>query len=109
MNRETSLYLDAVRFFAALTVFVAHISGARFTAGLFWRTEPYANEAVIVFFVLSGFVIAYVAERSEVTPRAFAIARLARIYSVALPALVMTFALDAIGPARPPGLSTVSW
>lgn len=98
-----------MRFFAALTVFVAHISGARFTAGLFWRTEPYANEAVIVFFVLSGFVIAYVAERSEVTPRAFAVARLARIYSVALPALVMTFALDAIGRTMRPELYNASW
>ena len=68
MNRATSLYLDLVRFTAALVVFFGHICGSRFTGGLFWQVGPYADEAVDVFFVLSGFVIAYVAENRERTP-----------------------------------------
>src|ERR1700742_1917757 len=86
MNRQTSLYLDLVRFLAALAVFVSHICGQRFTGGLLWQSEPYGDEAVDVFFVLSGFVIGYVTDGRETSTRSFAVARLARIYSVALPA-----------------------
>lgn len=69
MNRTVSLYLDLVRFTAAIAVFISHISGQRFTGGLLWQSEPYGDEAVDVFVVLSGFVIAYVASRSETDPR----------------------------------------
>ena len=109
MNRTTSLYLDVVRFSAALTVFVGHICGSRFTGGLFWQIGPYADEAVDVFFVLSGFVIAYVSDKRETAAREFAIARLARIYSVALPALAVTFLLDRIGTSLRPGLYSSAW
>lgn len=109
MNRPASLYLDLVRFIAAIAVFICHISGQRFTGGLFWQSEPYGDEAVDVFFVVSGFVIAYVASRSETDARSFAIARLARVYSVALPALVATFVLDAVGRLLHPGYYAGWW
>jgi peptidoglycan/LPS O-acetylase OafA/YrhL len=109
MNRQTSLHLDLVRFLAALTVFVSHICGQRFTGGLLWQSEPYGDEAVDVFFVLSGFVIGYVTDGRETSARSFAVARLARIYSVALPALVTTFILDAIGRAVRPDLYAEWW
>jgi peptidoglycan/LPS O-acetylase OafA/YrhL len=96
MNPSTSLYLELVRFSAAMAVFVSHISGHRFTGGLFWQTGGYGDEGVDVFFVLSGFVIAYVTTR-ETDARSFAVARLARVYSVALPALAVTIVLDAFG------------
>ena len=38
------------------------------------------NDAVMVFFVLSGFVIAYVADKKEKTLRDRALSRLARLY-----------------------------
>jgi peptidoglycan/LPS O-acetylase OafA/YrhL len=97
VNRPTSLYLDIIRFLAALAVFVDHISGQHYTGGLFWQSQPYGDEAVDVFFVLSGFVIGYVTAEREATARLYGIARLSRIYSVALPALIATFSLDAIG------------
>jgi peptidoglycan/LPS O-acetylase OafA/YrhL len=53
-------------------------------------------EAVDVFFVLSGFVIGYATDSRERTPLTYAINRLARIYSVAIPALAATFILDGI-------------
>jgi peptidoglycan/LPS O-acetylase OafA/YrhL len=52
---------------------------------------------VIVFFVLSGYVIAYVTDTKERAWRAYAAARLSRIYSVAVPAVFLTVLLDAIG------------
>ena len=104
MNRGLSLYLDALRFLAALTVLLVHASGQRFTAGLFWQLRPYGQEAVLVFFVLSGFVIGYVTDTRERSAAVYAISRLSRIYSVALPALVLTVVLDAIGQVTGPVL-----
>ncbi len=109
VNRETSLYLDLLRFLAAFTVFIGHVSGSRFTGGLFWQVSPFMAEAVTLFFVLSGFVIACATDRGETTATSYAVARAARILSVALPALVMTFALDALGRAVRPDLYSAAW
>ena len=109
MNPVTSLYLDAVRFTAAMTVFLGHVGAAR--DPLFVPPEVSRwlsgfslcmDEAVVIFFVLSGFVIAHATEGRRVSATDYAVARLARIYSVALPALLATFLLDGIGRAIRP-------
>jgi peptidoglycan/LPS O-acetylase OafA/YrhL len=104
-----SIYLDLVRFGAAMVVFLGHVASLRLTGGFLWQLGPYTTEAVTVFFVLSGFVIAYTTEQGETSARSYAVARAARIYSVALPALVLTFALDAIGRSIKPELYIASW
>ena len=109
MNRETSLCLDAWRLLAALTVFAGHLSGSRLTGGLLWQFGSHMGEAVAVFFVLSGFVIGYAAAHRDRTARAYAVSRLARIYSVALPALAVTFALDSLGRLCRPELYSSAW
>ncbi|MBN9559715.1 MAG: acyltransferase [Alphaproteobacteria bacterium] len=108
MNRETSIYLDGVRFTAAAVVFLTHVSGRRLTGGLFWQVAPYGSEAVTLFFVLSGFVIGYTTRRNR-PAETYIVARTARIYSVALPALLLTFVLDSIGRGLNPALYTESW
>jgi peptidoglycan/LPS O-acetylase OafA/YrhL len=109
MTAELSVYLDAVRLFAALSVFLGHCAW-RWTPGLFAPFRTYGwTEAVLVFFVLSGFVIGHVVQRKERDPRTYAINRAARIYSVALPALVATFVLDFIGRHLRPDLYNASW
>jgi hypothetical protein len=40
MTQALSLYLDALRFGAAFTVFVSHWAGARYSGGLFWQLAP---------------------------------------------------------------------
>ena len=102
MNRGTSLYLDLVRFGAALVVFLGHLSSPAFTGGFLAPLAAWLSAAVMVFFVLSGFVIAHVTDDCEVSAGDYAVARLARIYSVALPALVATALLDAAGRAIDP-------
>ena len=99
MTRGFSLYLDAVRFLAALVVFASHMGYYRFTHGnMQWiRDLNLGSDAVVVFFVLSGFVIAYTTFARNRGPGAYAEARLARLYSVIIPALVLTFALDTLG------------
>lgn len=54
-------------------------------------------QAVDAFFVLSGFVIAHVSAVKERDARTYFISRAARIYSVAIPAIILTSILDAIG------------
>ena len=51
----------------------------------------------MVFFVLSGYVISHVADTRETTPRAFLTARFARLWSVLIPAMLLTIACDVIG------------
>src|SRR5271157_507292 len=104
MTRAFSLYLDALRFGAAFTVFVSHWAAARYSGGELWRVMPYGRTAVLVFFVLSGFVIAWVSSTRERTFGEYALSRAARLYSVILPAFVVTAALDGIGVAIDPGL-----
>lgn len=82
-----SIYLDLVRFGAALIVVLSHAWPILFPRlPLPWP----GHQAVVVFFVLSGFVIAYASNRRALTLREYAIHRVARIYSVVIPALMLS-------------------
>ena len=104
VNKELSTYLDLLRTGAAATVFMGHLSWMAISGGFLWRIQPYGHSAVIVFFVLSGFVIQYAADTKERTLYDFSVARLARLYSVVLPAIVLTLACDVIGTHHNPGI-----
>ncbi len=97
MNRTTSVYLDAVRLFAALVVVLTHLAYSRFSGGLLIELRTYGNDAVMVFFVLSGYVIAYTAATRDHELGTYTVNRLARLYSVALPAVLLTWLLDQMG------------
>ena len=111
MQRTTSVYLDLLRFVAAAVVFASHAYPQRLTGGLpaLWHFGSLGNDAVMVFFVLSGFVIAYVADQKERTLKSYSISRFARLYSVVVPALVLTVVVDAIGSRLAPGLYDAAW
>lgn len=97
MNKPFSLYLDLVRFIAAVLVVAAHYLQHGIVGGNVATLMPdLGREAVIVFFVLSGFVIAYTTEQKKQSFKQYLVARLARIYSVALPILLLTFICAAI-------------
>lgn len=97
MNKPFSLYLDLVRFMAAVLVVVAHYLHHGIVGGNVAMLMPdLGREAVIVFFVLSGFVIAYTTEQKKQSFRQYLVARMARIYSVALPILLLTLICAAI-------------
>ena len=60
----------------------------------------HAHAAVMVFFVLSGYVIASSVERRRAlgfTLKDYYLDRFSRIYSVLIPAIILTVLLDAIG------------
>ena len=85
MTKNLSVYFDFLRFSAAIVVLLSHWN--RFLPNI---SLPFpGKDAVIVFFVLSGFVVAYVADTREDDWREFAISRYSRIISVLLPALIL--------------------
>ena len=102
MNKELSTYLDLLRLGAAAAVFLGHLSWMAVSGGFLWQAQPYGHSAVMVFFVLSGFVISYAADVKERTLFDFSTARLGRLYSVVLPAILLTLICDQVGISHNP-------
>lgn len=102
MKRGLSAYLDLLRIAAAGAVFIEHLSYGKISGGFLWRLGAYGHSAVITFFVLSGFVIAFAADQKEKTLLDFSVARFARLYSVVIPALLLTLICDFIGTHHNP-------
>jgi peptidoglycan/LPS O-acetylase OafA/YrhL len=98
MTPGFSIWLDVLRIAATLTVVLSHLAYPRFTGGAYqWmRDLNLGSDAVILFFVISGLVIARAAERDGTLPL-YAFNRATRIYSVMIPALLLTRAFDHVG------------
>lgn len=114
LNQQTSRFLDVARGMAALAVLIAHAQvhvlvnmssipaenrGA--FAAIAYVLYGFGHQAVVVFFVLSGFLVGgkVVAEAAGREPflRRYLIDRTVRIYTVLVPALVLTLLLDHLG------------
>jgi peptidoglycan/LPS O-acetylase OafA/YrhL len=94
-----SVYLDGVRFVAALCVVAAHLQLLGFVpAGISFG--DLGHESVLVFFVMSGMVIAASADRPGATFGGFVFARAIRLYSVTVAALVVSYAFAIIAAAQ---------
>jgi peptidoglycan/LPS O-acetylase OafA/YrhL len=100
MKRELSVYIDLLRFLAALAVLGEH--GSDYVGGWIWRFANFGGDAVGVFFVLSGLVIAHVTGAKEHSPASYFRARAIRMYSVVIPAIAITLILDAWGARYAP-------
>jgi peptidoglycan/LPS O-acetylase OafA/YrhL len=97
IDGNASLLLDSLRITAALTVLIFHAYDQWYPSSL--NTTGFsgkaAHEAVIVFFVLSGYLIAHATSRLK-NPLQYAQARLSRLCSVVIPALLITFILQIL-------------
>lgn len=111
MTRGFSIYLDTVRFLAAVLVLFSHVAYPRYSNGdLAWmRTLNLGSDAVILFFVLSGFVIAHTTSAKGRSGLDYAKARMARLYSVVIPAIIFTLACDWIGRSINPAAYEGWW
>lgn len=94
MTKSLSLYLDGFRGLAALAVFFSHSTDQSITGGFLVHLGIFGDDAVVAFFVLSGYVIAFSAEHKHDTLGKYVIARLSRLWSVVVPALLLTAAID---------------
>jgi peptidoglycan/LPS O-acetylase OafA/YrhL len=103
VKKDLSIYLDLLRVLAALAVFMSHLSSMEISGGFFWQMQKFGHPAVIVFFVLSGYLIQYSVAAREHTLLDYAVARLGRLYSVVIPALILTFVFDKLGQVWFPG------
>jgi len=106
MSGFVSIYLDVLRFLAAMSVFLWHAGSDPVSVGVL--PIIYSNHlVVIIFFVISGYVIAASVDRPDRTLANYGADRFARLYSVVLPALVLTYCLDAFGSKISPELYSV--
>jgi peptidoglycan/LPS O-acetylase OafA/YrhL len=110
--------LDLVRGLSALLVMLGHLRAFIFlkfgelgSAGsltkIFYFATSLGHQAVMVFFVLSGYfvggsILSGLSER-RFTWRRYAAARLTRLWMVLVPALVFTFGIDLLGKYRSAG------
>ncbi len=92
-----SAYLEIIRLFAALMVFAHHASYPRFDGDWIFEFSGYGHESVVVFFVLSGYVIAFSCEYKDLRLQQYVASRLSRLWSVALPTIILTLIMDAVG------------
>jgi peptidoglycan/LPS O-acetylase OafA/YrhL len=100
IDQNTSNFIACSRWIAAFLVLVSH------AARLIYGDSPFilldlGHEAVIVFFVVSGYLVGGINLsrwlQHGVTMRDYGAARIARIYTVFLPALVFGAMLDLCG------------
>jgi peptidoglycan/LPS O-acetylase OafA/YrhL len=101
MKKEFSIYLDLWRFVAALLVVVYH-SNVRLIITEKLPFSSHGHAAVIVFFVLSGYVISYMTATREAAPVDYWASRLSRFYSLTIPAVLLCPLLDTWGEALAP-------
>ncbi len=97
LRPATSTYLDLIRFLAALVVFVSHVTWNKLSGGFLWQFAPFGHPAVMVFFVLSGFVVAHAVSAPGISAAQYYIARFSRLYSVVIPAIILTLVCDRVG------------
>ncbi len=113
---DSSAHLNAVRALAAAAVVVGHVRGLFFVefgnssshsavVYLIYAISGLGHQAVIVFFVLSGYFVAGSAIRRLPTWswRHYLGNRVTRLYLVLLPALVLTALLDQVSMRMPLG------
>jgi peptidoglycan/LPS O-acetylase OafA/YrhL len=104
---SASLVLDVLRLGAALTVLFAHAQDMWLPSTIHDATRPgeAAHSAIVVFFVLSGFVIAYTTHARHRGLGEFLQARWSRLCSMVVPALVLTAVVElAVRAQGDPGL-----
>jgi peptidoglycan/LPS O-acetylase OafA/YrhL len=96
LSWKTSLILDILRLSAAIVVFLTHGYTVWYKSDNFFPNLDLAHFSVVTFFVLSGYVISYTTTKNNRGAVHYAHARLSRLYSVLLPAIVFTAILQII-------------
>lgn len=98
LDKGLSVYLDMLRFLAAFAVVMSHVWRLVFPS--FPLPWP-GHAAVIVFFVISGYVIAFAADRPGLTAGRYVLHRAVRIMSVTVPALLLSVCIAPVAGQYP--------
>lgn len=109
MKKNKFVLLDLFRGMAAILVFIGHLRSLMFVdydgGGIlkkfFYASTSLGHEAVIIFFVLSGFFITrsilYKLDNNSWSWQGYITDRTFRILVVLIPAVIITFIIDKIG------------
>jgi peptidoglycan/LPS O-acetylase OafA/YrhL len=116
LTERQSAHLDMIRGLSAAAVVASHVRGLFFVdylsvvrktslLSLLYAVTGLGHQAVMVFFVLSGFFIggSVLSALSRWSWKKYLVNRLARLYLVLLPALIVTAILDYIAYRGPAG------
>lgn len=103
INKQISYVLDSLRSLAALMVVVGHIGSIiypKLKSSIFLFFTGFGHQAVIIFFVLSGYLVSrslfIYAPKGYRGFIKYGVDRLTRLYVVLLPALLLTYLVDNI-------------
>lgn len=98
LTKTTSLIFDSLRLAAALTVAYYHCFLLWFpTVNHFQKIfSELAHFSVIIFFVLSGYLIGYTTTNNNRGLKKYLVARFSRLYSVLIPVLVIMFGIEQL-------------
>jgi peptidoglycan/LPS O-acetylase OafA/YrhL len=99
ITRPMSVLLDGVRGLAALAVLCGHAVQIGIYDGYYPLSRTVQHNAVIVFFVLSGLVIAHSVQRRHASLSDYTAARVARIVPVAAMAVGFSLVVSLYGEA----------
>jgi peptidoglycan/LPS O-acetylase OafA/YrhL len=115
IDRSTSQFLDAARWMSAFAVVLAHSCAMMMVDEMaaphpslllrfMFCMKNIGHLAVVIFFVLSGYLVGgqellRVLDGRRFDPGRYAIQRFSRIYTVLVPALLLTLLLDRTGQA----------
>ena len=117
MTKDLTNFIAMARWVAAFAVLVGHagvlINISDIMVGphgpgvyAWWFLAAFSHQAVLVFFVISGFLVGgpLLRDRARETPflHEYFVDRFGRIYIVMVPALLWTFAIDSVGRAAFP-------
>jgi len=103
-----SHYLDLWRIIAAFMVFTMHLFLPQLNIypvpgnGSSPFLHGQAHLAVIVFFVLSGYLISHSIHKKQITPGKFALDRSVRLYAVIIPSILLSAAVSCVAPQISP-------
>ena len=124
MNQSLSNILNLIRWIATFVVVFSHLRTFLFVnyvdvehhnifTKIFYFVTEYGHQAVIVFFVLSGYLVggSVVKRYKEQTIdinyfKIYLIKRFSRIYIVLIPSLIVGYILDSLGYINFPDLYT---
>lgn len=91
LDGYSSIFLDSIRLLCALIVVVGHCSQILI---LNWPLNEgifeFGHGAVVIFFVLSGYVIAHTTSSKKRSLSDYLVARFSRLYSIYFPAIIIT-------------------
>lgn len=96
MPSAFSNLLDLIRLVAAIGVFVSHLCRPEYSTalGVFQPMVGDGHEWVVLFLVISGFVVSHTTLSRATSLAQYATKRLVRLWSVIVPALAVTVCVD---------------